>query len=211
MQELLPGVFHWTAVHPKIHVEVSSYWIEDGGVLIDPLVPPDAGLEWFAERAAPPAAILLSNRHHYRESGRFIERFGCTVHCVHAGLHEFTHGEVVLGFEPGDELPGGVVAYEVGGLCPDDMALYMPGREAIAFADGLVRGPADGDPLGFVPDSLMDEPDETKRLLLESFSRVLADLDFKHVLLAHGEPLLGDGRVQLEELVRTGGRTAFEF
>src|SRR5205807_2955515 len=52
MQEILPGVFHWTARHPRIHIEVSSYWLEDGGVLIDPLVPPQEGLEWFANRPA---------------------------------------------------------------------------------------------------------------------------------------------------------------
>src|SRR5450759_1116929 len=88
MHEVLPGVFHWTAVHPKIHIEVSSYWLEDGGVLIDPLVPPDVGVDWFAHRSTPPAAVLLSNRHHYRDSSRFAEVFGCPVLCNRAGLHE---------------------------------------------------------------------------------------------------------------------------
>ena len=37
MQEVLPGVFHWTAVHPKIHTRVSSWWLEESGVAIDPL------------------------------------------------------------------------------------------------------------------------------------------------------------------------------
>lgn len=41
MREVLPGVFHWTAMHPRIHVEVSSYRLEDGGVPIDPLLAPD--------------------------------------------------------------------------------------------------------------------------------------------------------------------------
>jgi hypothetical protein len=50
MQEVLPGVFHWTVRHPKLHIEVSSYWLEDTGVLIDPLVPEPEGLAWFAER-----------------------------------------------------------------------------------------------------------------------------------------------------------------
>lgn len=81
MQEIIPGILQWTAIHLNIHSEVSSYWLDDGGVLIDPLVPPEEGLEWFAERPTPPSAILLANRHDYRESGRFAERFGCTVHC----------------------------------------------------------------------------------------------------------------------------------
>jgi hypothetical protein len=43
-------VFHWTARHPELHIEVSSYWLEDTGVLIDPLVPEPEGRAWFAER-----------------------------------------------------------------------------------------------------------------------------------------------------------------
>ncbi len=26
MNEILPGIYHWTAAHPKIKVEVSSYY-----------------------------------------------------------------------------------------------------------------------------------------------------------------------------------------
>ncbi len=210
MRDVLPGVFHWTTLHPHIHIPVSSYWLDDVGVLIDPLVPADEGLEWFAGRPAQPAAILLSNRHHYRDSTRFAERFGCAVLCSRAGLHEFGEGETVEGFDEGDRLPGGVVAHEVGGICPDDTALYLPKERAVAFADGLVRRGDDG-PLGFVPDPLMDDPPATKRALLAAFARLLGELDFEHVLLAHGDPLIGDGRERLEELVAAGGRTAFEL
>jgi hypothetical protein len=213
VREVLPGIFHWTAIHPRILIEVSSYWLEDGGVLIDPLVPPDVGLEWFADRPTPPAAIVLSNRHHYRDSARFVEQFAAPAYCCRSGLHEFTHDEPVTGFDPGDRLPGGLVAYEVGGLCPDETALYLPARRAVAFADGVVRGGPQGHAgaLGFVPDALMDDPPETKQNLLAAFARMLRDLDFEHVLLAHGGPLVGDGRAQLEELVSCGGRTAFEM
>lgn len=208
MREVLPGVYHWTAVHPKIRIEVSSYWLEDGGVLIDPLIPPDDGIDWFADRSTPPTGVVLSNRHHYRHSRELAERYGCPVQCVRAGLHEFSDDQGVTAFEPGDTLPGGLLAFEIGGICPDDMALYLAPARAIWFADGLVRGGRDGG-LGFVPDSLMDDPPETKRRLLQSFERALRELDFDHLLLAHGGPVIGDGRDQLDELVRTGGRTAF--
>ena len=35
MEEVLPGVFHWTTVHPRIHMEVSSYWLEHAGILVE--------------------------------------------------------------------------------------------------------------------------------------------------------------------------------
>jgi hypothetical protein len=213
MLEVLPAVFHWLAMHPHIHMEVSSYWLAAGGILIDPLIPPDVGLEWFERAPTPPAAILLSNRHHYRDSARFQQAFGCPVYCNRAGLHEFTHGEPVTAFDPGDALPGGVSAQIVGALCPDETALHMPEARAVVIADGVVRsGPQEQPgPLGFVPDVLMDDPPVTKRELLEAFARLLGELEFEHLLLAHGGPVIGDGRAQLQELVDCGGRTAFEL
>lgn len=211
MDEVLPGVRHWTAMHPRIGILVSSYWLPEQGVLFDPLVPAE-GLAAFD--GAPPSAILLSNRHHLRESARFVERFGCSVLCNRAGLHEFADGEVaVAGFDPGDRLPGGVIAAEMGAICPDDAALYLPHARALELADGIVRGgePGAGGPLGFVPDSLMDDPPATKRGLLASCERLLGELDFDSLLLAHGGPVIGDGRTLLEELVAGGGRTAFEM
>jgi hypothetical protein len=213
MQEVLPGIFHWPVSHPRIHMEVSSYWLEDGGVLIDPLIPPEEGLEWFDRRSTPPAEILLSNRHHYRDSAAFQDMYGCPVYCNRAGLHEFIDGEPIVAFDPGDHLPGGVVAQAVEGLCADETALHLPSRRALLFADGVARGGPEGQTgrLGFVPDSLMDDPPETKQRLLDAFSRLLEELEFDHLLLAHGGPVIGDGRAQLEELVKCGGRTAFEM
>lgn len=213
MQEVLPGLYHWTAVHPRIGVEVDSYWLDGAGVLIDPLLPAE-GIEWFAARASAPSAILLTNRHHYRQSDAFAKRFGCTVRCSSRGLHEFAGGDrAVEGFEPGETLPGGAVAYEVDAICPDETALHLPEHGALAIADGVVLGGPHGQDglLGFVPDSLMDDPEKTKAGLLAAYARLLAELDFEHLLLAHGGPLIGDGRARLQELIDVGGRTAFEM
>ncbi len=212
MHEVLPGVFHWAGTHPRIGVEVSSYWLEDGGVLIDPLIPVGVGLEWFQRRSSPPSAIVLSNRHHYRDSASFQGTFGCPVYCNRAGLGEFTHHEPISAFDPGEALPGGLVAHEVGGLCPDETSLHIPARRALVFADAVVRAGSEEQegPLGFVADRLMDDPPQTKRHLLDAFARLLRELDFEHLLLAHGGPVIGDGRAQLQALVARGGSAAFE-
>src|SRR4029078_12193316 len=93
-----------------------------------------------------------------------------------------------------------------GRICPDETALYLPEQRAVALADGVVRG-RQGSPPGFVPDSLMDDPPATKRALLAAYARLLDQLDFEHLLLAHGDPLIGDGRATLQELVASGGGT----
>jgi len=208
---VLSGIFHWRTLHPRIGTEVDSYWIEGGGVLIDPLVPTEQGIEWFSRGATQPSAVLLSNRHHYRDAGRFAERFGCVVRCSRPGMHEFGGEQEVQPFDFGEELPGGVIAREVDAICPDEAALYLPSARALAIADGVVLGGRRGTSglLGFVPDALMDEPEQTKQGLLGAYSRLLDELDFEHLFLAHGGPLIGDGRARLQELVDHGGRTAF--
>jgi glyoxylase-like metal-dependent hydrolase (beta-lactamase superfamily II) len=45
--------------------------------------------------------------------------------------------------------------------------------------------------LSFVPDHFMDDPERTKEGLRAAYRRLL-DLDFDHVLLAHGEPATKD-------------------
>jgi hypothetical protein len=193
VEEISPGIWHWAARHPRIKIQVHSYYLPAERLLIDPIAP-DEGLDWFAEHGTPTDA-LLTNRHHFRSTSDFVERFGATVHCVRQGMHEFTQGEPIEVFEFGDELPGGVRAYEVGAICPDETAFHIPARSALALADGAVRW-EEGGPLTFVPDHLMDEPEETKRGLRESYRR-LAELDFEHLLLAHGEPFVGNGRETL--------------
>lgn len=211
VQEVLEGVFHWVTPHPRIRSLVSSYWLEPAGVVFDPLVPIEQGLDWFAARDVQPVAVLLSNRHHYRQAGAFAERFACKIHCNRAGLHEFSQGQPVEGFDPGERLAGGVHSLEMGAICPDDSALYIPGAEAVVLADSVVRGgPPGGDgPLGFVPERLMDDPPATRRGILASCERLLAEVPFEHLLLAHGGPVIGDGRALMRDLVDCGGRIAF--
>lgn len=197
MDEIAPGVFHWTAMHPNIKTEVSSYFLSEEGVVIDPMHPAE-GLDWFNEHA-PPAAVVLTNRHHYRASGEFVEEFGCAVYCHEAGLHEFTEGQEVEGFKDGDEPVPGVRIKHVGSICPDEVAVHAPRPKAIAFADGIVRRHMDG-PLGFVPDSLFDDPAKDKAGLVAAY-RALLPLAPEHLLLAHGNPIVGEGTAKLKEFL----------
>ena len=194
MQEILPGVFHWTARHPDIHIDVSSYCLAEAGVLIDPLLPPE-GIDWLAEHG-PPRDVLLTNRHHWRHCSELIEAFGVTVHASAPGMHEFGSDRPVTPFGFGDELPGGAVAYEVGAICPDESALHFPEAAVLACADGVIR--EDGGPLTFVPDRYMDDPQDTKAGLAAAYRRLL-DLDFDTLLLAHGSPWVGGAKGALQE------------
>jgi hypothetical protein len=193
MEEVLPGVWRWTARHPRIGVEVSSHWVPEAGAVIDPMLPAD-GIEAFA--GSPPDRVLLSNRHHLRHAERFAAEHACTIHCSELGLHEFEGGPEVHGFAFGEEVAPGIEALEVGAICPDESALLIRRAEALVIADGIVSY---GGEMRFVPDDLLgDDPEGVKGGLRQAYSRLL-DREFDNLLFAHGEPVIGGGKQALRE------------
>lgn len=202
--EILPGLLHWSARHPHIGQTVHSYWVQEAGAVLDPMAPPDV-VEALRD-GPPPDRVLLTNRHHYRQSDRLAAELGCRVLCPAPGLHEFEGGPEVEGYAYGDEVAPGITAREVGAICPDDAALHIRvGPGALALADAVIRW--DGK-LSFVPDFLMDEPERTKQGILDSVRR-LSKLEFDALLLAHGEPQATGGRQALREFVAAPRSASF--
>ena len=196
MHELLPGLFHWTAHHERIGMDVSSYFLAGETLtLLDPMPPPEG-----VEAVGRPAAIVLTTRHHLRHAERFAAEFGCPILCHEDGLHEFADGGPnVTGFRFGDELRPGLEALEMDAISPDDTALHVAaGDGALAFADAIIRY---GGEIGFVPDHLIgDDPEGVKRRVREALEPML-ERDFDTLLFAHGDPLVGGGRQALERFV----------
>jgi glyoxylase-like metal-dependent hydrolase (beta-lactamase superfamily II) len=198
VSEIAPGLWHWTARHPRIGVEVSSYFLGSERVVLDPMIPSE-GLEWFEEHGHP-EHVLLTNRHHDRDAWRLRERFGCTIHCIRNGVFELEGRGPVEAFDFGEELPGGATAHEVDAICPDETALFFPHHRALACGDGVMHY---GGELGFVPEQYMDDPDTTKRGLRDAYGRLL-DLDFDLLLVAHGRPLATGGKDALRKFATAG-------
>lgn len=192
MQEILPGVLHWAVRHPNTGQPAHSHLLVAEGVVLDPMVP-EGGLDVLPESGAP-RHVLLSNRHHLRDASAFAAAFGCRVHASRPGLPDLG-GAGVEPFDFGDLLPGGVVAHEVGTICPDETAFFIPAHRALAVADGVIGGRDGG--LAFVPDFLMDRPEQTKAGLRAAYARLTDELEWDHLLLAHGDPVRDDGRTAL--------------
>ncbi|HZI90111.1 MAG TPA: hypothetical protein VFD31_00620 [Thermoleophilaceae bacterium] len=197
MHEILPGLLHWTARHPKIEMDVSSHYYEPGAALFDPLEP-DGGLG-FLDGRAQPERIVLTCRHHLRDSAELSERFGATVHCNELGLHEFEGAEVrVKGFRPGDQVAPGIEALQMGSIAPDDTVLSLDVEGgALAFADALIHY---GGEVSFVPDSLLGDPAADKRGMLASLEALL-EREADTLLFAHGDPIVGGGHEVLRRFM----------
>jgi hypothetical protein len=190
VDEIAPGILHWSARHPRIRVRVHSAYVVPARALIDPLVP-EEGLEAFAGLPRP-EVVLLTNRHHFRHSDRFAQAFGCPVRASEPSMADLGDRGVEA-FAFGAEVAPGVTALEIGAICPDEAALHVAhGDGALAVADGLVRWRGR---LGFVPDRLLGgDAEGVKAGLRAAYRRVAGEHAFDALLLAHGEPLASGAR-----------------
>ncbi len=193
MDEIAPGIQHWKATHPNLGIEVSSYWLPELRLLLDPIAVPDEveGVE----------CILLSCRHHGRDSLDAAERFGATVQAPRSGMHEFPDDTSIQPYDFGTALLGGAVtAHQVGGLSPDETALHIPSVNALSIADGAIHY---GDELDFVPDQYMDDPERDKADLKRGFGELADQLEFDVLLFAHGDPIASGGRDTLRRFAES--------
>jgi hypothetical protein len=188
VEEIAPGIRHWKATHPNLGIDVSAYWLPELRLLLDPIAVPEEGegIDY----------ILLSCRHHVRDSLEAAERFGATVEAPVTGMHEYPDDTPIQPYDFGEPLAGGqVTAHQVGALSPDETALHIPAANALSVADGAIRD--DGPELHFVPDRYMDDPEADKAGLKRGFARLAEELDFDVLLLAHGDPIPTGGREAL--------------
>ena len=202
MRELQPGIWHWTAYYDSIGMDVHSHWIEPAGIVLDPMIPPDGGLEWWDDREVKPQQIVLTIGLHWRHSEEFARHFGIPIVVPKASLHRYEGTDrYPETFEWGDEIGPGVTAVEIGGIAPDEAALYIDqGDGVVAIADGAIRA-SGGGPLMFVPDGLMgDDPEGVKAGLRDSY-RGLLTRDWDTLLMAHGEPVVGNAQRALKDLI----------
>jgi hypothetical protein len=184
MEEITPGIRHWTAVHPNIGWTVSSYWLPDLKALLDPLEVPEEveGVEH----------IVMSNRHHTRSCAEAAERFAATIHGPAGEPYAF--GEPFV--------DGAITAYQVTELWPDDSALHIPSLDALAIADTVLRD--DSGELAWMPDYCFDDVAAEQASITAGLSRLTDELRFTHLLLAHGKPIPNSGSEELRAFAEGG-------
>ena len=192
MQEVVPGVLHWSARHPDIGVDVSSHLLTDSGIAVDPLLPAGEGPEWLDH---PVEQVVVTICLHTRSA----RDFGASIRAPRPGLHRWEGRNIdAVPYDDGDELAPGVRALALAAIAPDDFMLHIAsGPGALLISDGLLHRGG----IRFMPDSLMDEPEEVKRKTVERIGPLLDELEFDAVLFAHGDPIASGGKAALRDFV----------
>lgn len=214
VQEVLPGLWRWTGLHPEWNPgeewgeEVACVYqeTEDAIVLIDPLVPPEdpdrflEALDGDVERAGHPVHVLITIFWHARSASALAERYPRTRVWAHEPARDLVEERAAVTdtFRAGELLPGGVVPLEAGRAF--EVLFWLPLHAALVTGDVLL-GTADGGLTLCPPEWLgTRDPGEVRAGLRE---RLLA-LPVQRILPAHGEPILTDADAVLEAALAVG-------
>ena len=186
LQPIAPGLSRWSAPHPAWEAGAEPESVEDWPervgcavfeaservVFIDALVPPAEEALWAELDAlvnGRPVSVLTTIRWHGRSRDALVERYGAS-----------------------QKTPPGVEPFEVRGA--KETMYWLPGPAALVPGDRLVGTPDGGVrmcPLSWFQNLGLGLDD-----LRESL-RPLLGLAVEHVLVSHGEPVLGGGREAL--------------
>ena len=208
VREVSPSLWHWTAEHPEWKPEyeeggegwgevVSSYALVGGDalVLIDPQVPPEEperfwrALDRDVEAHGAPA-VAITVFWHARSAQQIGARYPGTTIWVPADTPDEVADRLDSPntYAAGEELPGGIRAYDVSRL--GEMVLYLPSHGALAFGDVVLDG------VRLLPDGWlrneMTRPDVADAL------RPLLEQEIDLLLLTHGGPVTDSAREQLD-------------
>jgi hypothetical protein len=208
-EELEAGLWRWTAYHDEWKEDVGCVYVEtpDGIVLIDPLVPSDAGerahflqsLDHDVERAGRPTVhALVTVFWHTRSTREIVERYGARVWASSRARAAVARraGDVTNAFRPGNALPGRIEALASGRST--EVVYWLPEHRTLVPGD-VILGAEEGH-LRFCPESWL--PEGTGHRELRAALGPIVDLPVERVLVSHGEPVLDRGHEELARLLR---------
>jgi glyoxylase-like metal-dependent hydrolase (beta-lactamase superfamily II) len=208
VQELEPGLWRWTALHPEWSSEdewgeeVGCVYLEtdDAVTLIDPLVPPEDAERFYAaldrdiERAGKPVHALITIFWHARSTASLADRYPGMRVWAHDPARELVEERTPVTdvLRAGQTLPGGVVAVDAGRAY--EVLFWLPAQGALVVGDVLLGSDEGG--LGLCPDEWLGnrDPAEVRAGLRER----LLPLPVQRILPAHGEPVLTEAGHVLE-------------
>ena len=137
--DVAPGLWIWRVAHPdwdsRAHWQppVTSTVVESRGevAVLDALAPPDdaAGV-WERLDAKPPTLAVVLKPDHVRDVDTFVQRYGARAFGPWLFWRDNIPDTELEPVQPGDELPGGLVAlYE--GRGRGETPLWLPEQRAL--------------------------------------------------------------------------------
>ena len=187
IRDVAPGLWVWRVEHPAWNAGaaweplVAATLVEARGevAVLDAIAPPPEAAEvWERLDATPPTLAVVLKPDHVRDVDLFVGRYGARAYGPSLFWRDDVPDTELEPVDPGDELPGGLVAlYDGRGRA--ETPLWLPEQRALVFADALTERQGNLRVWG--------TPWHEERVL--PALRALLDLPFEHVIVSHGEPV----------------------
>ena len=212
-KRLAKGLWRWTERHPEWHPgefgsEVACFAVQAGEetLLIDPLLPGDPGpvFSLVDDILRDRLTVVITIPYHVRSAEEIWRRYRgqaeSTIRGHAAAAKRLSDRSGFREIDPAAELPGGVTAHRIGKPVRHETPLLLPSHKALVFGDAVVE--VNGR-LYVWSDRRVDE--KVERFYRERFNptlRPLLDLDFRRVLVTHGQPVMEDAKDELRSALR---------
>ena len=200
VNEVIPGILHWSLQDDRIGAETHSYAItsDDGTVLIDPLPLEESALTSLGDVKA----ICLTGRFHQRAAWRYQQQFGVPVYAPSGA--EGLEGTQDHWYSDRDDLPGGLLAVHAPGPAEVHYVfLHEHKRGTVLFIADLLLRPSADDYFRFVPGGFQVNPAQTRK----SVQMLIDNFDIEIICPNHGAPVTENGQAALQEaLEKDDGR-----
>jgi glyoxylase-like metal-dependent hydrolase (beta-lactamase superfamily II) len=193
MEEVAPGLRRWTAYHDHWEEEVGSLALEsdDGLILIDPIDPP-------RELRRPDHVLLTVFWHNRSTAGLRAKRVWAPTRSAQPLRNRGV--DVTDAFTAGDQLPGGVQAFQTARV--SEVVFWLPDQRAVVAGDVLLgagaKPRATKDPLRLCPERWLGKATHAD---LQRTLAPLLELPVQRVLVSHGKPVLRGGKRALEHVL----------
>ena len=182
-----PGLFHWQGYELAVKCDCSSTAIvtPSGLIFIDPIPLAEEALkDLVAESFSAPAAVVLTNGNHQRESLALTKRFGIPVFAP-----EDTGKDIVTDqrFRSGDPVAG-MKSVALLGFGPGETIFLHD--DAVIFGDSLINLEPAG--LRLLPEKYRENKKQSLRSL-----EALKNLEPNLLFFAHGHPIIQNASSRL--------------
>jgi hypothetical protein len=189
LQEIAPGLRRWTSWHDHWDEDVGSVAVDtpDGLVLIDPLDPPP--------ELGRATHVLVTVYWHARGTAGLKAHAWAPSRSLRPLANRGVEAE-----NAAEGLPGGIRAFPTARAA--EAVYWLPEQRALVVGDVLLgagaKPRATDEPLRLCPEGWLGKPTHAD---LRKSLRPLLELPVEHVLVSHGQPVVGDGRRALEQVL----------
>lgn len=194
LQQQIAGVYTWGFHHQEWKVDFTStlFISKERAILIDP-VAVTAAITTEITKLGTPVAILLTSGTHERESHAISKELKIPV-----GASPLAHDEI--GFTPDLVLIPGTSIYELSvldmpGTGSGEIAIHHAPSRTLILGDSILNYGADRG-LELLPEKYRKDSGTFLQTI-----RNLLRLDFVNLFMAHGSPIIGSAKEQIQKIL----------